>query len=178
MVTRRRQLTLDQLVSRARRLRLVLTDCDGVLTDTGVFYSDEGETSRRFSVRDGMGVELLRNAGIATGILSGEDSPAISHRARKLALPFCYLGVKDKASHMDLVCRESGFTAAEVAYIGDDVNDLVLLERIGAEGLTGAPDDAMPAVAKIVHHRTQARGGYGAFRGFADWILSLRSQPL
>jgi len=165
-----------ELAERARRIRLVLTDCDGVLTDTGVFYADGGETLRRFSVRDGMGVERLRHAGIAAGIISGESSAAISHRASKLALPFCYLGVRDKARHLGIVCRESGLTEPEIAFMGDDVNDLALLQRIGSVGLTGAPRDAMPCVMERAHHRSALPGGYGAFRDFADWILNLRNQ--
>jgi 3-deoxy-D-manno-octulosonate 8-phosphate phosphatase (KDO 8-P phosphatase) len=170
-------LSPNELAERARRIRLVLTDCDGVLTDTGVFYADEGETLRRFSVRDGMGVELLRHAGIATGIISGETSAAIFHRASKLALPFCYLGVRDKAQHLGIVCRESGLTEPEIAFMGDDVNDLALMERVAGVGLTGAPRDAMPSVMERAHHRSGFPGGYGAFRDFADWILNLRNQP-
>ena len=166
-----------ELTERARRIRLVLTDCDGVLTDGSVFYSDNGETHRRFSVRDGMGVELLRNAGVACGIVSGESSRAIQHRATKLALPVCHLGVKDKAALLDTICADSGLEASAIAFIGDDVNDLRLLELIGQSGLTGAPRDAMPSVLDAVHYRSSVCGGRGAFRDVAEWILSLRNRP-
>jgi 3-deoxy-D-manno-octulosonate 8-phosphate phosphatase (KDO 8-P phosphatase) len=177
MVDATNRLPIEELAARAHRVRLVLTDCDGVLTDTGVYYSDAGGTYRRFSVRDGMGVELLRNAGVATSIISGENSPAILHRATKLSLPFCYLGIKDKAQHLSIICEESGLTESEMAFIGDDVNDLGLLERVGSLGLTGAPRDAMPAVLAAVHHQGDMPGGHGAFRDFAEWILRLRSRP-
>lgn len=177
MVAATKGLPVEELAARARRIRLVLTDCDGVLTDAGVYYSDTGETYRRFSVRDGMGVELLRNAGIATAIISGESSAAILHRAAKLALPSCYLGIKDKAQHLNIIGQESGLTESELAFIGDDVNDLGLLERIGDLGLTGAPRDARPEVLAAVHHQGDMPGGHGAFRDFAEWILRLRSRP-
>jgi 3-deoxy-D-manno-octulosonate 8-phosphate phosphatase (KDO 8-P phosphatase) len=162
---------------RARRLRLVLTDCDGVLTDGSVYYGAEGEALRRFSVRDGMGVERLRNAGIATAILSREPSPSIARRAEKLGLPYLYLGVRDKAAHLPAILAETGLEIADLAYIGDDVNDLGILAAIGLRGLTAAPADAMPEVRAACHYLCSARGGAGAFRDFAEWILHHRREP-
>jgi 3-deoxy-D-manno-octulosonate 8-phosphate phosphatase (KDO 8-P phosphatase) len=161
--------------ARARRLRLVLSDCDGVLTDSGVFYGAAGEEMKRFSIRDGMGVERLREAGIQSGIVSGEVSPSIVRRAEKLALPYVLLGVKDKWARVQALCAESGLSLEEVAFIGDDVNDLALLEGLGPHGLTAAPRDAVPEVRRRVHHVTRAPGGSGALRDFAEWLLALRS---
>lgn len=166
---------LRQLRARARAIRLVLTDNDGVWTDTGVYYSDTGEQMKRFSIRDGMGVARLRDAGIATGVVSGELSGSLRMRAEKLRLEHVYLGVGDKAALFPEILRRAGMSAAEVAFIGDDVNDLPLLEILGPAGLTGAPGDAMPEVLKRVHYRCRARGGHGAFREFAEWILALRA---
>jgi 3-deoxy-D-manno-octulosonate 8-phosphate phosphatase (KDO 8-P phosphatase) len=162
------------LVERARRLKFVLTDCDGVLTDGGVYYSSEGEALKRFSIRDGMGVERLRRAGISTAIVTGEDSPAVRHRAAKLGLPFVFAGVKDKLAHLDTICLETGAGGHEIAFIGDDLNDVSILAAVGERGLTAAPSDAMPDVLAEVHHRCAAAGGHGAFREFAEWILKLR----
>src|SRR5215470_14453346 len=97
-----------ELRARARRLRLVLTDSDGVLTDGGVYYGDSGEALRRFSVRDGMGVERLREAGVATAIVTRERSEPVARRAEKLALPFLFLGVHDKAAHLPAILRDTG----------------------------------------------------------------------
>ncbi len=163
--------------ARARRLRLVLTDCDGVLTDGSVYYSEAGETLRRFSVRDGMGVERLRDAGIATAIVSREPSETILRRSEKLRLPYLFLGIRDKAAHLPTILAETGCEIADLAYIGDDVNDLGLLAAIAEEGLTAAPADAMPEVVAISHYLCSARGGAGAFRDFAEWILRLRWNP-
>jgi len=166
-----------ELRARARRLRLVLTDSDGVLTDGGVYYSDRGEALRRFSVRDGMGVERLRIAGIATAIITREQSGCVERRAAKLRLPHLFLGVQDKAARLPAVLAETGLEVDALAYIGDDVNDLGIMAVIGERGLTAAPADAMPELLAACHHRCTARGGHGAFRDFAEWILSWRADP-
>jgi 3-deoxy-D-manno-octulosonate 8-phosphate phosphatase (KDO 8-P phosphatase) len=164
----------EELRARARRLRLVLTDSDGVLTDGGVYYSDRGEALRRFSVRDGMGVERLRNAGIATGIITRESCGCVERRAAKLQLPHLFLGVRDKAAQLPAVLDATGLAVDALAYIGDDVNDLGIMAAIGERGLTAAPADAMPEVQAACHHLCVARGGHGAFRDFAEWLLGLR----
>jgi 3-deoxy-D-manno-octulosonate 8-phosphate phosphatase (KDO 8-P phosphatase) len=124
-----------------------------------------------------MGVERLRNEGIATAIITGESSEHAARRSEKLKLPAIFLGVKDKARHLETVLSHMGVSLPQIAYIGDDVNDLALLERVGREGLTGAPHDAMPMVARRVQFVSSSRGGHGAFRDFAEWILALRAPP-
>lgn len=163
-----------ELMVRATRLRLVLSDCDGVLTDAGVYYSDQGETLKRFSLRDGMGVELLRADGVETAIITRENSAIVARRAEKLHMPHLYLGVQDKLAHLQQIREDSGADLSQLAYIGDDVNDLAIIEAIGRKGLTAAPADAMPVIRKIVHYVCAASGGHGAFRDFADWLLELR----
>jgi 3-deoxy-D-manno-octulosonate 8-phosphate phosphatase (KDO 8-P phosphatase) len=159
--------------SRAKRTRLVIADCDGVLTDTGVYYGPEGELLKRFSIRDGMGVERLRNAGISAAIVTGERSPSVEHRATKLGIR-AYLGVKRKAEALDEILLAEGADLESVAYIGDDVNDLAAIGRVAVAGLVGVPGDGIAEVRAAAHYVTQAVGGHGAFREFADWILSLR----
>lgn len=168
--------TDDELSARAKRVRLVLTDCDGVLTDTGVYYSARGEELKRFSIRDGMGVMRLRDEGVRVAIITGELSESVKRRAEKLRIE-AHLGVEDKAAAVNTIAAALGITAAEIAYIGDDVNDLAAMALIAsAGGLLGAPADAMPEVAGVVHHVALERGGHGAFRGFAEWILRLRDR--
>jgi 3-deoxy-D-manno-octulosonate 8-phosphate phosphatase (KDO 8-P phosphatase) len=169
-----RFLPASELRARARRVRLVLTDCDGVLTDGTALYGPEGEAMKRFSLRDGLGVERLREAGIATAIVTRERSACVARRAEKLALPFHFEGVWDKAAHLGEMLATAGVNVGEVAFMGDDLNDLGLLEGVGARGLTGAPPDAMPSVRQRVHFVARAAGGAGAFRDFAEWILELR----
>jgi 3-deoxy-D-manno-octulosonate 8-phosphate phosphatase (KDO 8-P phosphatase) len=161
--------------ARASRLRLVLSDCDGVLTDSGVFYGASGEALKRFNIRDGMGVERLRQAGIQSGIVSGEVSPSILRRAEKLGLPHVLLGVKDKWPRVQALCAETGLRLEEVAYIGDDVNDVALLDGLAGYGLTAAPRDALPEVRRRVHHVCRSPGGSGALRDFVEWLLALRA---
>jgi 3-deoxy-D-manno-octulosonate 8-phosphate phosphatase (KDO 8-P phosphatase) len=167
-------LSAKELKKRAARIALVLTDSDGVLTDTGVYYSESGEAFKRFSIRDGMGVELLRNAGIETAIITGERSDSVARRSEKLRLTHLYLGVKDKRRQLDSIVAETGISVEGIAFIGDDVNDVEIIAAIGKTGLTAAPADAMPAVRNRVHYRCRARGGNGAFRDFAEWLLALR----
>jgi len=161
--------------ARALRLKLVLTDVDGVLTDAGVYYSSAGEQLKRFSVRDGMGVERLRRVQIETGFITRERSALARRRAEKLGLRFVYLGIRDKRAHLEHILRDTNISASQLAYIGDDCNDLDLLEEIGRSGLTAAPADAMPEVLHLAHYCCAARGGEGAFRDFAEWILRLRN---
>ena len=169
-----RALAADELVARARRLRLVLTDCDGVLTDGTVYVSEHGEAMKRFSLRDGMGVERLREAAIETAIVSRERSPIVARRVEKLRLRLHFEGVLDKAAELPRMLSAAGCGADAIAYIGDDVNDLGILEAVSRGGLTAAPFDALEPVAAAVHHVCRARGGEGAFREFAEWILRLR----
>ncbi len=167
-------LSKKEIQKRASALKLVLTDNDGVLTDTGVYYSDSGEAFKRFSIRDGMGVERLRDAGIETAIITGETSMSVQKRSEKLKLPYLYLGVKNKRAKLDEILRETGLTTAQLGYIGDDVNDLEIIAEIKKAGLTACPNDAMPVVQRTVHYKAKANGGYGAFRDFAEWILAHR----
>jgi 3-deoxy-D-manno-octulosonate 8-phosphate phosphatase (KDO 8-P phosphatase) len=164
------RLSVDEVRARALRVRLVLSDNDGVLTDGGVYYSESGESLKRYSIRDGMGVVRLRAAGIETAIITRERKGLIAARAEKLGARL-YDGVHEKLAHLPLVLSQYGLSVQQVAYIGDDVNDLGIMERIGDEGLTGAPLDAMPEVARMAHYHCSATGGHGAFRDFAEWIL-------
>jgi 3-deoxy-D-manno-octulosonate 8-phosphate phosphatase (KDO 8-P phosphatase) len=169
-------LLADELLRRAARLRLVITDVDGVLTDGGVYVSEHGEAMKRFSVRDGMGVERLRNQGIETAFLTRETSPIVQRRAEKLRIRHCYMGAVDKRSALPRILEETGLTLEQVAYIGDDVNDQEVMITIAERGLVGAPLDAVPSVLRRAHHCCARPGGCGAFRDFAEWILDLKSQ--
>lgn len=153
----------------ARHIRLVLTDCDGVLTDGGVYYSESGEALKRFNIRDGMGVERLRNlAGIETGIVSGERSPALLKRAAKLGITECHVGIKDKAATLRAILDRRGLGRHEIAYIGDDVNDL---PAFAVAGLAACPSDAEAEVKAAAHVVLRREGGHGAFREFAELLL-------
>jgi 3-deoxy-D-manno-octulosonate 8-phosphate phosphatase (KDO 8-P phosphatase) len=152
----------------------VLTDVDGVLTDTGVYYSDRGEVMKRFSIRDGMGVELMRNNGIETAIITREKSPSVKKRGEKLKMQWIFLGVWSKVEYIPTILKKTGLKLDELAYIGDDVNDLEIIQEIAKHGLTATPRDGMPVIKNEVHYVATANGGHGAFRDFAEWLLMLR----
>src|SRR4030067_2076630 len=160
------------LADKAKKIKLVLTDNDGVLTDTGVFYSDQGEVLKRFSIRDGMGVERLRNLmKIETGIITGELSGSVKKRAEKLQIKELYLGAKDKASLLKEILNKNNIKGENIAFIGDDVNDIELIKLVG---LTASPSDGMLDVRNIVDYVCEEKGGHGAFREFAELIVVLR----
>jgi 3-deoxy-D-manno-octulosonate 8-phosphate phosphatase (KDO 8-P phosphatase) len=167
-------LTIEELAKRAEKIKLVISDNDGVFTDNGVFYSERGEEMKRYSIRDGMGVERLRDVGIDTAIMTGEVSPSIKKRAEKLGITRLYLGVKEKLSLLQTVMDETGLQKHELAYIGDDVNDVGIMSEIAQAGLTASPGDGTVFVEPYIHYRALADGGYGAFRDFAEWLIKLR----
>lgn len=170
------ELTNREIVTRAQRIKLVLTDVDGVLTDTGVYYSARGEEMRRFSIRDGMGMEILRDNGIETAMISREGSDNVKARSAKLKLRWQFLAIWDKHEALNDVLKETGLQINELGYIGDDVNDLEIMKLIAPHGLTGCPQDAMPAISEVSHFHSSVKGGYGAFRDFAEWILVHRAE--
>ena len=165
-----------ELERRARQVKLVVSDVDGVLTDAGVYYSARGEELKRFSMRDGMGVERLREARIETAFLTREDSPIVVQRAHKLRVAHTHLAVLDKREFLGRWLPKLGVSPAHVAYIGDDINDLEAMRFVGEQGVTAAPCDAVPEVLREVHFRTALGGGRGAFREFADWLINSHKQ--
>jgi len=167
------RLLTEELRARATRIALVLTDNDGVLTDGTVYVSERGEELVRYSRRDGMGIERLRDGGLTTGIVTRERTAFAVRRAEKLRMK-CWTGVLDKRAFLSTILEEEHLTLDQVAYIGDDINDLGILEAVGENGLTAAPADAMPEVLQAVHLVCRYPGGGGAFREFAEWILSHR----
>lgn len=169
------KLTHKELKRRARNIKLVLADNDGVLTDAGVYYGESGEMFKRFSIRDGMGIELLRTAGIETAIITSETSPSVKKRAEKLQMRYLYLGVQDKHHHLEFILQETQLELHNLAYIGDDVNDVKIMEAIARAGITATPKDGMAAVRPLALYCCKYPGGHGAFRDFAEWLLQLRA---
>jgi len=157
------------LQARARRIRLVLTDCDGVLTDGGVYYSERGEEMKRFNIRDGMGVVRLREHGIETGIVTGELSPSVRTRAAKLRITELHLGIQDKPACLREILSRTGLQPEEVAFIGDDTNDLGILAMVG---LSACPGDATSFARAVAVYHCQAFGGHGCFRELAELIIA------
>lgn len=168
------ELSTEEFLRRAKNIRLVLSDNDGVLTDNGVYYSERGEELKRYSIRDGMGVERLAAVGVMTGIMTGETSLNLKKRAEKLKIKHLYLGIKDKLSKLNSVLSENDLALDEIAYMGDDVNDFEIMDAVAASGLTACPGDATGFVRPVVHYICKADGGDGAFREFAELLIQLR----
>lgn len=161
------------VLEKAKKIKLLLTDCDGVLTDTGTYYSHEGEVMKRFSIRDGMGVERLRNlAEVETGIITGENTGIVSSRAAKLKIEEVHLGIKDKVGTLNEIIQKKNLKIEEVAFIGDDTNDIEIMKIVG---LSAAPADATKFAKEVADIIVENKGGYGAFRDIAELIIEAKS---
>lgn len=152
----------------ARRIKLLATDCDGVLTDAGMYYGTEGELMKKFSTRDGMGLRLFREAGGQVALLTGEDSPIAAARAAKLGIEHVFLHCGDKKSTLISLCARLGIHLSEVAFIGDDLNDLEVLHSVG---LPACPADAAKSVREVAQFVSTKEGGAGCVRELVDAIL-------
>jgi 3-deoxy-D-manno-octulosonate 8-phosphate phosphatase (KDO 8-P phosphatase) len=152
-----------------KRIRLFLTDVDGVLTDAGMYYTEAGDELKKFNTRDGMGLKLLRDAGIKTGIITTENTRLVERRAAKLKVDHLVQGAWPKLDAAMEICRKEGISITETAYIGDDVNCLELLE---VAGLAACPSDAVRKIREIPGILIlDKKGGEGVVREFADLIL-------
>ena len=151
-----------------RNIRLFATDVDGVLTDAGMYYSESGDEWKKFNTRDGMGIKLLQRAGLITAIVTQERTRLVARRAEKLAIPELHQGVMDKLSVIREMAARHGIALTQVAYIGDDVNDLDALKAVG---FSAAPADGLPQVLEAVGYVCSKKGGEGAVRELAEMIL-------
>lgn len=149
--------------------KLIITDIDGVWTDGGMYYTDSGDFMKRFTVADGWGIAFCRRAGIPVAIMTGENMSIVKRRADKLKMEYVFLGVSDKLTTATKLCEELGIDLKEVAFIGDDLNDLALLRRVG---FSASPANGYPLVRQQVDFVTEKVGGEGAFREFVEKILS------
>ena len=153
---------------RARRIRLVLFDVDGVLTDGVVVMHGDGSESKGFHIKDGAAIVWAQRAGVQVGLLSARSSGATTHRAAQLAVRIVNQGVTSKASAFDTILKSSGLAEDAVCYMGDDLLDLPVLVRAG---LSAAPADAAPEVRDRVHWVSAAGGGRGAARELIEMVL-------
>lgn len=158
---------------RARHIKLLLMDCDGVLTDGRIWLFEDGEEQKGFHTRDGLGIELWHRAGMKSGIISGRKSSAVERRARGLGMSFVVQGVTEKVQAFTETVAQAGVTNEEVAFIGDDLNDIPLMMR---SGLGIAVADAAVEARERAHYVTQLAGGYGAVREVIELILKAQGR--
>lgn len=156
------------LIKKCKKIKIILTDVDGVLTDGGMYYSIKGDTMKRFYVRDGMGVTLLKKHNIHTIIVTKEKNQIIRQWAKKMKIKRVYDGVIHKELILDKICKIFKINSEKVAFMGDDINDVELLKKVG---FSAVPNDGIMKAKKNSDYISQKKGGYGAFRELADLIL-------
>lgn len=150
-------------------IKIFLTDCDGCLTDGGMYYSEHGDELKKFNTRDGMGFALMRQKGIITGIVTSENVDLNRRRAEKLKLDILEAGCKDKVAAVKRICEERDINLSNVCYVGDDINDLEVIKMVG---FGCCPADSLPEVKEAAKYVSKAKGGNGVIREICNYVLS------
>jgi YrbI family 3-deoxy-D-manno-octulosonate 8-phosphate phosphatase len=163
----------EDLIKKILKVKIVITDVDGVLTDGGLYYTEDGLTLKRFNVKDGMGVGKLRDNGIESGIISTDVSGIMKTRAERIKMDFVYTGIWDKEEKMFEVCEERGIKPENIAFIGDDINDTKVIKD---SGFSACPSDAVPEIKAIVDYICENKGGNAVFRELADLIINVQNK--
>ena len=155
-------------IRKPKNIKILLTDVDGVLTDGGMYYNSKGDFMKKFHARDGMGVTLLRKKGIPTIIVTKEKTDIVRKWASKMKIAKIFDGIQNKEKIVDEICKKYKVAASQIGYIGDDVNDIELLKKVG---FSATPKDGIIEVRKIVDYICKKNGGEGAFREIADLLI-------
>jgi len=161
------------VLDRAKGIKVLITDIDGVLTDGGIIYDNAGMEFKKYNVKDGLIVQHLKKAGFLVGAITGRASQVVENRCEELRFDFHYHGVKDKLKKLTELMETMELSLEEVAYIGNDLIDLPVLTRVG---LSIAPADSLPYVCAAVHYVSPLDGGKGVFREAADLLLHAKGQ--
>jgi 3-deoxy-D-manno-octulosonate 8-phosphate phosphatase (KDO 8-P phosphatase) len=159
---------LSSIERRASQIKLLLMDCDGVLTDGRLWLLENGDEHKSFNTHDGLGLALFHRAGLKSGIITGRTSTAVERRASELGIEFVRQGDPQKLAAFEDVMRGAGVDEREVAYVGDDLTDIPLMQR---SELAVAVADAVEETRSVAHYVTQANGGQGAIREVIELIL-------
>ena len=168
-------LNSEVLVGKANKIKFFFTDVDGTLTNGCTYYSEKGEAMKSFNHRDGTAIALLNHFMIGAGIITGENSEIVKRRAEKLKINHCFLGIANKAECLHQFADENKFKLDEIAYIGDDLNDLQVMQLVG---LSFAAGDASTLVKDKADIICTAKGGEGAFREAVEILLMLRNDSI
>jgi 3-deoxy-D-manno-octulosonate 8-phosphate phosphatase (KDO 8-P phosphatase) len=163
----------EDVTARARLIKLLLMDCDGVLTDGRLWLTPDEDEQKAFHARDGQGISLLHRAGLQTGIITGRKSSAVDRRAHDLKMSYVHQYAKDKVKALEEILTVAGVTTDECAYIGDDVGDIAVMHRVG---LAVAVSDAVEETKQAAHYITTLKGGHGAVREVCDLILKAQGR--
>ena len=163
--------SLTELSRRASNLRILLLDVDGVLTDGGIILIGRDLEAKRFDVQDGMGIKMLRTAGLMVGIVTSRISDVVQRRSKELDIDELFQGVKEKPLVLDRLREKYDINPSQAAFVGDDLQDIPLLKRVG---IPIAVQNAAADVKQCSSYVSQASGGHGAVREIAEWLLDLR----
>ena len=158
---------------RLKKIRLLLLDVDGVMTDGRIIFDSNGVESKFFNVKDGHGIKMLQRSGVEVGIISGRESMVVTNRAKELGITIVYQKAIDKLTPFRAILAETGLGEEEVAFVGDDVIDIPVLRRVG---FAAAPADAVTEVLPFVHYVAKQNGGWGAVREVCDMILKAQGK--
>jgi len=170
----KKKLTRKQILKKASKIKLLITDVDGVLTDTGVYYSAKGEELKRYSIRDGMGIERLKNlVNVETAIMTRENTDIVKSRANKLKITKLFMGILEKEKTLNEILTNSNLEVEEVAYMGDDTNDVEIMKLVG---LSACPNDATKFAKDVSDLIVESKGGNGALRDFVELIIEAKLQ--
>ena len=163
----------DPIEKLAKKVKLLILDVDGVLTDNGVYLSDNGTESKKFNVSDGLGISLVQNAGVKVALISGRPSPATNYRALQLKIKHVYLGKSHKLEAYEELKRKLDVEDEEIAYLGDDLLDIPILKKVG---FPICVQNAHPLAKRLAKLVTKAKGGEGAVREVVDLILKAKNK--
>ena len=166
-------MTLNETdIEKLRKIKLVITDVDGVLTDGGLYYTSEGLVMKKFNVKDGMGMRLLRDKGIKNAIITTDTSELIQIRAERLKVDYPFIGILDKENKLHEICEKENLLPENAAFIGDDVNDSGIIEAVG---FSACPYDAINQIKDSVDLVLSQKGGEAVFREFAELIIKTQN---
>lgn len=171
-MSERTKLSYDAFKEQLKTVKLLSLDVDGILTDGGLYYTETGDELRKFNVKDGMGMKNARAAGVELCIISASTTNAIQERGKRLGLTHVYTGAKNKIEILQKICDELNISLENVAHMGDDLNDISIMEKIGTPITVG---DAMEEVKRKTVYITQKNGGQGAVREICDLLVMLNS---
>lgn len=161
----------NNISSKCKKIKLVITDVDGVLTDGGMYYSPNGDVMKKFFTRDGMGITLLNKNSIPTMIITKEKTRMVKQWAKKMSVKKLYDGILDKELVLEKICKNYNLKLENIVYIGDDVNDIEILKRVG---FSACPSDAISEVKKICDYKCKTKGGNGVLREVSDLLLKFQ----
>jgi len=162
---------MADLNDKLKKIKLVITDVDGVLTDGGLYYTEEGLVMKKFNVKDGIATRRLREFGFECGIISTDGPDLIEIRNKRMKMDFIVTSTWNKLEKLEELCIERNITSENVAYLGDDINDLSIIDAVG---FSACPNDAVDVILNSVDHICKRKGGDGVFREFAELIIAAK----